>query len=153
MACGGSEQKLVGPAASGCATPPWFNALPVALSDIDGIVVFGGLGAPGHTLPTAHSGLFLAREGAEVRSPGAMQVTALRRTRYLVSSNRQGHTDFTTEFQICAQVTGWFGHLSSVAPKLDVPPSQWQGCSTYSTATETVESCRAQLDRVTLSTG
>jgi hypothetical protein len=40
-----------------------------------------------------------------------------------------------------------------VAPTLDVPPSEWRGCSTYSTATETVESCRAQLDRVTLSAG
>ena len=86
-ACG---DDLVGPAAESCGSAPLFTVLPVAISDINGIVVVGGLGAPGHTLPTAHAGFYLRTVGAQVVAPGNMQITRLRRVRYLTSPNRQG---------------------------------------------------------------
>ncbi len=67
-ACGG-EESLTGPAAESCGTGPFFGTLPVALGDIEAIPVFGGLGAPGHTLPTAHTGFHLLRVGAPVVAP------------------------------------------------------------------------------------
>jgi len=151
-ACGG-DSDLTGPAAEGCGAGPYFTALPAALADIDGISVLGGIDAPGHTLPTDHAGIFLRTEGATVFAPGAMQVTTLRRTTYLVSPSRQGHTDFSAFFQLCSAVSGWFGHLSTIAPVIPTPSGGWKHCQTYSTSTETVESCEAILDRVTVTAG
>jgi hypothetical protein len=151
-ACGGGEE-LVGPASDDCGPPPYFTELPVSLADFGFIAIWGGLGAPGHTLPTAHAGFALSTEGATVRSPGSLQVTRLRRVRYLASPNRQGVEDYATEFQVCKQVSGWFGHITSLASTFQVPDSRWGDCQTYSTTTETVESCSATLDRVTLTPG
>lgn len=144
--------KLVGPAAGNCAAAPFFSTSPVAMADIDLITVVGGLGAPGHTLPTAHAGFYLATEGAVVRAPGAMQITKLRRTTYVTSPNRQGKTDFTAEFQLCKQVSGWFGHLSTLSAAIPVNGS-WKECERYNTSLETVETCSAKLEGVTVAAG
>ncbi len=149
-ACGGVN--LVGPAAGDCPTTPYFTVSPAAMSDIGNIVVFGGLGAPGHTLPTAHAGFYLATEGAAVRAPGPIQIIGLRRTTYLASPTRQGKTDFTAEFQVCKQVSGWFGHLTTLSEFIPVT-NGWTDCSRYSTAIESVETCRAKLENVSLAAG
>lgn len=143
-ACSGSEPAAPATQTESCGTGSYFTALPVALADIDAISVFGGLGAPGHTLPTAHAGIYLRTVGAQVYAPGAIQITGLRRTRYLVSPNRQGREDYTADFKVCAQVTGWFGHLTGLSPQVAVSSSSWMNCQTYSTATETVETCAAE---------
>lgn len=150
-ACDGDG--LVGPAAEACGAGPHFTALPVAMTDINGIVVVGGLGAPGHTLPTAHAGIGLRTEGAQVFSPASMQITRLRRVRYLASPNRQGVEDYATEFQVCREISGWFGHVTSLASSIPVPQNNWGDCQQYSTTTETVETCSATLDKVTLTAG
>ena len=151
-ACSGGD-GLVGPAAESCGSSPFFTALPVSLSDINLIAVVGGLGAPGHTLPTAHAGFGLGTEGASVVSPGNLQITRLRRVRYVVSPNRQGVEDYAVEFQVCRDVSGWFGHVTSLASTIPVPQNGWGNCDQYSTATETVETCSATLDKVTLAAG
>jgi len=145
--------KLVGPAAEHCGTAPLFAVLPVAMSDIDIITVFGGVDGPGHTLPTPHAGIFLRTEGAAVSAPGAMQVTRLRRTTYVASPNRQGKTDYSVEFQICKEVSGWFGHLTTLASSIPVPAKDWKECETYSTALETIESCTAKPDGLLVTAG
>jgi hypothetical protein len=150
LAAACESNDLVGPAAEECGSGPYFTALPVSMVDIDAITVIGGLGAPGHTLPTAHAGVYLATEGALVHAPGDMQITGLRRTRYLVSPVRQGEEDYTADFQVCRQVSGWFGHLTSLSSGVPVPESNWGNCQQYSTATETVQTCRASLSEVTL---
>jgi len=148
----GADGDLTGPAADACGPGPYFSALPIALSDIERIVVFGGLGAPGHTLPTAHAGMYLLNEGAAVSSPGDLQITQLRRTRYLVSPNRQGREDYGVLFQVCREVSGWFGHLTTLAASV-APEATWSDCQQYSTATETVESCSASLRNVLVRPG
>ncbi|HSL69796.1 MAG TPA: hypothetical protein VK864_06110 [Longimicrobiales bacterium] len=150
-ACG--DDGLTGPAADSCPAGPYFSALPVALADINLIAVFGGLGAPGHTLPTAHAGFALRTEGAQIFSPGNIQITRLRRVRYLVSPRRQGAEDYATEFQVCQDVSGWFGHVTSLASSIPVPQNGWRDCQQYSTADETVETCSATLDKVTVTAG
>ena len=151
-ACSGGDD-LTGPAADDCGPSPWFTELPVSLSDVQLVAAYGGLAGPGHTLPTAHTGFMLRTEGATVRSPTAMQITRIRRVRYLVSPNRQGVEDYATEFQVCKQVSGWFGHITSLATKLRPPEGSYGGCQTYSTATETVESCSATPDGLTVTAG
>lgn len=151
--CGGGGVDLVGPASEACGSSPYFSILPVDLADVNLIAIWGGMGAPGHTLPTAHAGFYLRTEGAQVRSPAAMQVTRMRRVRYLQSPNRQGVEDYAAEFQVCREVSGWFGHLTSITSALQVPESSWGDCQTYSTATETVQSCSASLNGVTVTAG
>jgi hypothetical protein len=70
-----------------------------------------------------------------------------------VSPNRQGHEDYTVDFRLCRDVSGWFGHVSSVAERLLVPEGDWRDCQQYSTAIETVQSCQASLDRVVVAAG
>jgi len=144
--------KIVGPAAEDCSAGSYFSVIPVALADIDKITVYGGLSAPGHTLPTPHAGIYLATEGAVVRAPGPLQITALRRTTYVASPTRQGKTDFVADFQVCKQVSGWFGHLTTLSEAIPVAKG-WKNCDRYSTSTETVETCTAALDGVTLTAG
>jgi hypothetical protein len=148
---GCSESATEGPSSAACGELPYFTVMPVALQDFSALTVIGGLGAPGHTLPTAHSGFYLSREGAPIRSPGEIQVRAIRRTVYRVSPTRQGEADYALNFGICRDVEGWFGHLTSLPPAL-LDGANWQDCRTYSTATETVESC-VSTTRTTLAAG
>ena len=149
-ACGGDGPT--GIAAEGCGPLPYFTTLPVALADVDFIAVVGGLGAPGHTLPTAHAGFLLKTEGASVFAPGDIQVSNVRRVTYLQSPNRQGERDYALFFSVCKDVEGWLGHLTTLAPGI---PDNAAGsnCQTYSTALETVESCTENLSGFTLSAG
>src|SRR5262245_60682315 len=150
IACKGGPTGL---AADRCGTGPFFTTSPVAIGDINGIVVIGGLGAPGHVLPTAHAGFYLRTVGAQVVAPGNIQIDRVRRVRYLASPNRQGVEDYATEFSVCADVSGWFGHVTSLASSIIVPQNAWRECETYSTPTETVEACTAALNNVRLSAG
>lgn len=141
-ACGGDGPA--GLANVGCGALPYFTATPVPLSDVDFVAVIGGLGAPGHTLPTAHSGLILRREGVPVVAPGRIQINSVRRVTYQASPTRQGERDYAVFFSVCEDVEGWFGHLTSLAP--GVPDNAaGSGCQTYSTADETVESCTEEV--------
>lgn len=143
---------LVGPAADNCGAAPFFSVSPVAMADIDNITVFGGLGAPGHTLPTAHAGFYLATEGATVRAPTSMQITKIRRTTYIASPNRQGKQDYATDFQVCKQISGWFGHLATLSEFVPATGG-WKECERYSTALETIETCIAKPKGLTVTAG
>jgi hypothetical protein len=145
--------SLVGPAAEQCGSGARFTSLPVAESDINAITVIGGLGAPIHTLPTDHAGIYLARENVSVQAPGDVQVTGIRRTTYLASPRRQGRSDFSLEFQSCRQITGWFGHLTTLSSAIPVERLDWEDCDRYSTADETVETCRAEPSKLLLRAG
>jgi hypothetical protein len=136
-----------------CGDTPYFTVLPVAPADFNAITVFGGFGAPGHVLPTAHGGMYLARTGVTLRSPGAIEVTQLRRVTYVSSPTRQGVTDFAIEYRACREVTGWFGHVASLSAAFPESALQWRNCQTYSTSDETVETCSAQPDNITFDPG
>ncbi len=143
---------LVGPAKEGCTTAPLFSVSPVEMRDIELLTVVGNMGAPGHTLPTPHAGFYLETEGAVVRAPAAMQILSIRRTTYLRSPNRQGKQDYSANFQVCKDIGGWFGHLTTLSASIPITGG-WKECDSYSTATESVESCTAKLKGVTLTAG
>jgi hypothetical protein len=149
---GACSDSVSGPQGDSCGPPPYFTALPVAVGDINLVTVVGGLGAPGHTLPTAHAGFALARAGVPVQSPGDLAVTDIRRVTYVASPTRQGERDYALFFQVCEELTGWFGHLTSLASTI---PSnlEWTNCETYSTSDETVESCSVKPRDLTLPVG
>jgi hypothetical protein len=134
----------VGAAAKECGPLPLFTHLPVAADDIHIVAVVGGLGAPGHTLPTAHAGISVNRVGTPVYSPGRIQVTEVRRVRYVASPGRQGATDYAVNYQVCRDVEGWFGHITSLSASFDPSVLNWGNCSSYDTSDETIENCFAR---------
>jgi hypothetical protein len=67
--------------------------------------------------------------------------------RYLQSPTRQGVEDYAIFFQVCGELRGWFGHVTSLAPAFTAKSIDWGDCETYSTSDETVEGCsRSGLD-------
>jgi hypothetical protein len=142
-ACGDSS-AISGPQGESCGPAPYFDVLPVAENGLSFVSVFGGLGAPGHTLPTPHGGMFLSRENVPLRSPGEVAVTELRRVRYITSPTRPGTEDYAINFQVCKQLSGWFGHVTSLAPTFSPGSIDWGSCETYSTSDETVQACLVQ---------
>jgi hypothetical protein len=141
--------SVSGPQAESCGSPPYFTVLPVAENELAGVSVFGGIDAPGHTLPTAHGGIFVTRANVMVRAPGNMAVTSLRRARYLSS----GQEDYAINFQVCEAVTGWFGHVTSFAPVLSPGSINWRNCSTYSIPATAIEACTADGLDIRVSAG
>ena len=136
-----------------CGAPPYFTVMPVALTDMHSITVIGGFGAPVHTLPTPHAGIYLARAGVTVRSPGAIDITRLRRTTYQVSPTRQGLSDYTIEYRVCREITGWFGHMTTLSASFPENELDWRGCETYSTSNETIQTCFAAPEDLRLDPG
>ena len=156
VACGSESptqppEKSEAPVAS-CGPLPYFTVLPVAAADLEATAVVGGLGAPGHTLPTDHVALYVTRVNVPVVAPGRIQITSLRRVTYVTSPTRQGKRDYAVGFRACAEVEGWFGHLTSVSPAIPDATSA-ANCATYSTSDETVETCIAEIKGVTLEAG
>jgi hypothetical protein len=87
IACGGGSDSPTGaPALSNaCGAPPYFTVLPISPSRLAGIALFGGVDAPGHVLPTPHSGIFATGGTLPFLSPGEVKVTEVRRVRSLNS--------------------------------------------------------------------
>lgn len=148
VACGDSPTDQG--RAPACGPTPYFTFLPVPTEDIDFVAALGSLGAPGHTLPTAHSGFLLNRVDVPVTTPGALQVSRVRRVTYVSSPTRQGELDFAVFFSVCEDVEGWFGHLTTLTSMI---PDGEGSCERYSTPTEVVESCEYEVAGVTLPAG
>jgi hypothetical protein len=141
-ACG--EDSIVGPAAEACGPGPYFSTLPVPAVDLDAVPAFGGMDAPGHVLPTGHGGLFLTRADVPLRAPGDITITDLRRVRYSGPDVPPGEEDYAIFFQVCRGVTGWFGHVSTLASRFSPSSVEYGNCETYSVPWATVESCEAR---------
>lgn len=141
-ACG--DDAITGPAAAACGSPPYFTTLPVPVGDLSFVPVVGGMDAPGHVLPTGHGGLFLTREDVPLRAPAAMTISHLRRVRYTGPDVPPGEEDYAIFFQVCRGLTGWFGHVTALAPRFSPSTVDYTDCQTYSVPWATVESCEAR---------
>jgi hypothetical protein len=150
VGCGGDRSADENPGQD-CPAGPYLTNLPVAEDAIAFATVLGPFSPPAHTLPSDHGGLYLTRKDVPLLAPGNLEVTAIRRTRYLASSIREGAVDFALELRACSAVRVSIGHIVSLSPKL-ASYIQAQGCQTYSTANETVEACYTNLHQ-TVSAG
>lgn len=139
-ACGDS---ISGPAGEACGPPPYFTVLPVPLADLTAVPVVGGMDAPGHVLPTSHGGLFLARAGVPLRAPGDMVVTHIRRVRGMGPEVPPGSEDYAIFFQVCRELTGWFGHVARLSERFSPATLDYSECETYTVPWGSVESCEA----------
>ena len=135
-ACG---KNPTGPDA-GCGSALSFTALPVPFAAIRAATVIGNLGPPVHTIPTDHAGFYLNGTGTTLSAPGALRVTSVRTTHYLVSTFRQGQSDYSVMANTCNGYQLQLGHIQTVVSKIGSQTGT--ECETYSTANETVEACR-----------
>jgi hypothetical protein len=151
-ACGGSD-SITGPQAESCGPGPYFTVLPAAASDLAYVAIFGGVDAPGHTLPTDHGGLFFDHGGVTLIAPGDIAVTSLRRVRYTGPDVPPGQEDYAIFFQVCKEVTGWFGHVASLSARFSPSSVAYGDCRTYSVIWATVETCEARDLDIKVSAG
>jgi hypothetical protein len=141
--CGGDSDSITGPGAESCGPAPLFTALPVPADRIRAIPVVGGVDGPGHTLPTDHGAFFLDGFDIPVRAPADMTIIGLGVVRD-VEGGVPGSEDYAIYFQVCQDLSGWFGHVVALAPSLDPSNIQFGNCRTYSTPFATVETCEAR---------
>ncbi|MGD8278050.1 MAG: hypothetical protein PVH00_08490 [Gemmatimonadota bacterium] len=139
----GDGNSISGPQGDSCGPGPYFNVLPVAPGDLASVAIFGGVDAPGHTLPTDHGGLFFPRAGVPLRAPGDIAVTSLRRVRYTGPDVPPGEEDYAIFFQVCKELTGWFGHVVSLASTFSPATVDYGDCRTYSVFWADIETCEA----------
>ncbi len=143
-ACGGDG--VTAPEVEACGPAPYFTVLPVPAARIVAVPVVGGVDAPGHTLPTDHGAFFLDGPDIPVKAPGDITITALRRNRYSGGGEPPGTEDYAIYFQVCRELTGWFGHVAALAPGLAAQAIEWDECRTYSTPFTTIEACSANVN-------
>jgi hypothetical protein len=135
--CQGSDDACAG---------PYFTELPVDESAIASTTIIGSFSPPAHTLPSDHGGIYLTGQAIALRAPGPLTLTSIRRTRYLASSFRTGAEDYQLEANVCGAVRLSLGHIASLPAEL-ASLIQPGGCTSYSTANETVEACYTRVAR------
>jgi hypothetical protein len=149
LACGGSD-RVTGPR-HGCDGGLVFTVLPVPLSAISVVTPLGNMGPPTHTIPTDHSGVYLNGTGIPLSAPGPMRVVAVTHVRYLESPFRKGADDYAVTAAVCGGDQVVLGHLQTATARITAAATG--SCSTYSTADETVESCRNGAVDISFSAG
>lgn len=148
-----ASDSISGPAGESCGPPPYLTVLPVPDANLASVAIFGGVDAPGHVTPTDHGGLFLDVESATLESPGDMTVTALTRGRSTSFETGAVSEDYAIFFQVCRELTGWFGHVIALGSVFSPEAVQFGNCRTYSTAFAEQESCEARGVQVQVAAG
>lgn len=119
------------PSASAATIPPCtnqrFTAFPVPFDTLASITPLGNLNPKpggGHVLPTDHTYWHFpdGQPGTwhlePLVSPGDITVTLIRSSRDSDPSRSDGGDDYAIHFKLCAEVEGIFGHVKTIAPKL-----------------------------------
>jgi hypothetical protein len=141
-----------------CAGSAFFTALPFDAANIMGWVPLGNLNPPGHTFPTDHQYIYLTSfltgnaQAVTLYAPGDVTIISAKVTRYAGGSPPE---DYSLTFAPCAQVSGEFGHVRTIAPSLaaQIGP-MLQGCNTYSPSPGTsVTQCYANPVRIAVRAG
>ncbi|TVQ01805.1 MAG: hypothetical protein EA359_13340 [Balneolaceae bacterium] len=128
---------------SQCDMAPFFDHLPVNEEAIESFIVLGQFNPPGDVAPRPQTGLRLHPDTiTPVYAPGNIVITAVERSTWLNSPFREGHSDYTIVFEIdgCRSISGNMEHMDFLIPELENELSGAR-CETYSTESETVQSC------------
>jgi hypothetical protein len=145
--CGKSS---TGPSGN-CGGGPVFTVLPVPASAILAATPVGNMGPPVHTIPTDHAGFYLMGTNIPLSSPAPYRITSVRTTRYLASTFRAGQSDYSISGTLCSGYQLGLNHLQTVVAKIQSETGG--GCTTYSTANETIEACTKDGASIDFSAG
>lgn len=168
-ACGGSSSPAApsGPTGSSTPTPsgstipacsavsaPFFDALPIALSDFIAFRPLGFLSVPIHTIPAKHSAFSMTLPGnvaapRPVRAPGRVWVKEI-----WEASFSTGARNYQLYLYPCNDVRVYFGHVVTISATLSAAlAGQTPSCSSSTDGTGTVTICRYLNLAVPLASG
>jgi hypothetical protein len=134
-----------GPGTAACEAGPFLTQLPVQQELIESVSILGQFNPPGDIFPRGQTSLALNGSGlTPLRAPGEITVISVRSTQWTGSPHRPDTTDYSISFEIasCPEIFGVFHHIPLLTPALQEHLSG-ATCETYSTGSETIESCAA----------
>lgn len=144
----GCGPGILGP----CPDTPVLTALPFDASDLGTVTPLGQLNPPSHTLPTEHMYFNYASPGSKkiaIYAPGDIVISQIGRAAY---QNRTYTYDYTIDFGLCHSMTGRYSHVLSLDSGLIDKVGEFNDCSSYSTADETITTCKS-TKKVSLKAG
>lgn len=150
---GGATQAGGGSAPACSGEGPLFDTIPMQPSDFLAFRPLGWTSPTIHVFPAKHGNFALALPGQTppvrpVVSPGRIWITEINSTDFGAGKTGHGITFFP-----CREFKAYFGHLSSLSPKLLAAESSQKQCSpSYQSGGATVTPCRALVD-LELATG
>ena len=126
----------------------FFSVPPIRPQDFMGLVPLGNVAPSAHVFPTDHMYFHINRIDtanwdrgtvqATVYAPGDMWVTQINST----LDGGKGRTDYGMAFSPCREVSGFFIHMTSLAPRLQNAVAGSNGrCNSYQTGGDTYEYC------------
>lgn len=123
-----SVSLLASPSAPVVVIPPCtnqrFSVLPIAFDALESITPLGNLNPPGHVFPTDHTYWHLPGRDRgtwtlePLFAPGDVTVTLIRSNPDRDESRTDGGDEYAIHFKLCEHVEGIFGHVKTLAPKL-----------------------------------
>jgi len=118
-----------------CEPGPYFTELPVAAEAINYFIVLGQFAPPGDVFPRGQTGLQLvSADLTPIHAVGDILIRYVERTHWLASPGREGHTDYSLDFQVpnCRAITGTYGHIAVLDPGFEAL-LEGATCEVYST--------------------
>lgn len=144
-ACG----SVTGPSGGSCT--PSFSVLPVPVGSIAAATPVGNMSPPFHIIPTDHAGFYLRGTGITLSAPTSLHVTTVRSIHYLASPSRAGQSDFAIYADVCEGYQLAMGHIQTVVP--NIQSRVGTNCQTYSSSSETIQSCDSGPVNISFSPG
>jgi hypothetical protein len=161
-ACSGTDDPRVDApdispvaAMTSCGTrTDFFTVSPIAFNDFYGWVPLGNLSTPLHTFPTAHQYLFHtlasgALHTVPVVSPGDIVIVKAARRVYTAT----GRNDYTLQFAVCREVTGYFNHMATVDAAIIAKFLPFDQTCFASSAGEAYSDCTTRYMSIPVATG
>jgi hypothetical protein len=103
-------------------TEPIYTTLPADLSQIYEISPLGGIGPPGHTIPTQHM-YFHINAGQsttkiiDLKAPADIYITAIASDDDDIAPGRK---EYVIRFSVCKDVHGYFNHVKELSDELEL---------------------------------
>lgn len=137
--------------AATCPKEP-LKTSPMRLGDFTNILPLGNFNPPDHTIPTDHIYFSLADDGSgiipvkNVYAPADITITNITATTYYQDTTKIAE-DYSIMFSVCNQLTGRFGHVSSLTAAIKSKLTKWDRCQTYAVSSvgNKVKSCSKQI--------
>ncbi len=113
---------------------------PDAYTEIDPL---GATNPPAHTFPTVHTYMMLTDKSdpSTVYTPGNLTITDV----VFMDNLTEGSTDYSLSFSLCAEVTGYYDHVTSLTKDLLDRVGSFSGCRTYSDGVSDYKRCEKKV--------
>jgi len=135
-----------------CPEGPVFTHHVIDPDSVQNIDPLGNLNPPGHVFPSDHGGYYVAGPPGGmttynvcIYSPGDILIRTMVASEHVTA----GFTDFELNFEVCSDLWGRFGHITTLDPGLFGDTSdytQWTLEDEYSTGGETYRRWRTEVN-------